>query len=210
MTKYKSGQEHIDEMGIKDFEFFKGFVKKGAKPSDNLGRPLNPSDVIKDVSNYHDLIDKASTMTDDDPEANEVKTKIKNTTESINASQDVDWNDFELPASETEAEAILTALKGSLYHQKEIDKLKSSAGIRPERALTHDQRCKIECRKVAERLWAEDRHITIRAMSQERQEILDVSIKKDGTHYLEATVRNWIKDLCPDRSAGRRPDKIKK
>ena len=63
-----------------------------------------------------------------------------------------------------------------------------------------DQRHRLACRKVAKELWKKDRSITISAMA-ERDEINRLF---DGKVYQPATIRTWIKDLCPDRSPGRR------
>jgi hypothetical protein len=63
-----------------------------------------------------------------------------------------------------------------------------------------DQRHRVACRKVAKELWKKDRSITISAMA-ERDEINRLF---DGKVYQPATIRTWIKDLCPNRLPGRR------
>lgn len=74
--------------------------------------------------------------------------------------------------------------------------------------LRPDQIAKQECRKVAKEIWEKDPTLTIKAMT-DMEEIINVSKKPNGDLYSEKTVRNWIKDLCPDRSPGRRPKKLK-
>lgn len=62
---------------------------------------------------------------------------------------------------------------------------------------------KERCRAAAKELWKENPEITIADMAV-RDEITEAC---DGKLYIEKTIRDWIKDLCPDRSPGRRPKK---
>jgi hypothetical protein len=71
----------------------------------------------------------------------------------------------------------------------------------PGKKLRPSQRHKMECRKVAERLWKENPNMTIAQMCNHS----DIKRTFDGKRYLEKTIRDWIKDLCPNRRAGRRP-----
>ena len=63
-----------------------------------------------------------------------------------------------------------------------------------------DQRHRRACRRVAGELWAKDPTITIAEMAG-RDEI---NILFDGKVYRDSTIRRWIKELCPNRSPGRR------
>jgi hypothetical protein len=69
--------------------------------------------------------------------------------------------------------------------------------------LRPNQKHKIECRKVAKKIWDENPSITIADMILS-DEISNVC---EGKVYAEKTLHNWIKDLCPNRSPGRRPKK---
>lgn len=68
--------------------------------------------------------------------------------------------------------------------------------------LNPSQKARLVCRGIAEKVWADNPHLTIAAMI-DRKEIVEASTKAGGKLYSEKTVRNWIKDLCPDRSPGR-------
>ena len=59
------------------------------------------------------------------------------------------------------------------------------------------------CRQVAKKIWSKKSDITIADMCVSDE----ISEACDGILYPEATLRKWIKDLCPDRSPGRRPKK---
>jgi len=94
----------------------------------------------------------------------------------------------------------LEALVGTKYvPYGKSDKI----NIKPEEKLRPNQKAKIESRKAAKRLWNENPQLTI-AAAINHPDIIKVTIKSNGNYYLENTVRNWIKDLCPNRSAGRR------
>jgi len=55
-------------------------------------------------------------------------------------------------------------------------------------------------RKVAKRLWQENPDLTIVAVIYND----DVNKACEGICYTEKTMRNWVKDLCPNRRGGRR------
>ncbi len=67
---------------------------------------------------------------------------------------------------------------------------------------------KIEVRRIAEEIWYEDPLVTIHDMIF-NDRINQIARKANGEIYAESTIRNWIKDLCPDRKPGRRKSKKK-
>jgi hypothetical protein len=58
------------------------------------------------------------------------------------------------------------------------------------------------CRAIAALLWEQDPKETIESMIS-RPEL--TRFGQEDSSYKPETVRNWIKDLCPDRAPGRRP-----
>ena len=68
--------------------------------------------------------------------------------------------------------------------------------------LRPNQNARIKCRDIAQGIWMERSKITIADMLNE-PEIVVASTKSNGKLYSEKTVRNWIKELCPNRSPGR-------
>lgn len=100
---------------------------------------------------------------------------------------------------------VYQTAKGKTDKEQPLKEEIESSGPK-EKKLRQNQKAKIECRKVAEKLWKKDPIITITDMTKE-PEILAVDQRKDGKHYMEGTIRDWIKDLCPDRSQGRRPNR---
>jgi hypothetical protein len=68
--------------------------------------------------------------------------------------------------------------------------------------LRHSQKARLRCREIAISLWNQKPHLTIAAMIN-HQKLIKPTTKPDGTLYTDKTVRDWIKDLCPNRSPGR-------
>lgn len=85
--------------------------------------------------------------------------------------------------------------------------LKSEEDDESEGPKRHSTKCKMKCREIAGKIWESNPSITIREMT-EREEILEHSKNLKGDLYSDNTIREWIKDLCPNRSPGR-PKKTK-
>jgi len=65
------------------------------------------------------------------------------------------------------------------------------------------QRHRERCRTIAEYLWQQEATLTIEDMIQ--NDAIN-GIACENHTYSEKTLRNWIKDLCPNRKPGRRPN----
>jgi hypothetical protein len=82
------------------------------------------------------------------------------------------------------------------YADLNIGNISTAKNLRPS------QKAKLECRDIAESIWKDNPDITIADMIRD-DGIVQASKKKNGALYTEKTVRDWIKDLCPNRSPGR-------
>ena len=95
------------------------------------------------------------------------------------------------------------------FNRSEIEKVEQGSGIKPQSAIKKPKRVRLcnirreQCRAIAEKLWAADPTITIEDMI-DHDEINNLFVKESWT---DKTIRNWIKELCSDRSPGRRPKK---
>lgn len=74
--------------------------------------------------------------------------------------------------------------------------------LKPQK-IRPTQRHKEACRNVAVKLWEGDSTITITDMILSDE----IALVCENKTYAEKTIRNWIKDLCPNRLPGRRPTK---
>jgi hypothetical protein len=110
-----------------------------------------------------------------------------------------EWAWFKEPENAPLNEFVISESRCILYERKEGKRINEvefhGKKLRPS------QRHKMECRKVAERLWKENPKMTIADICHHN----DINRIFDGKVYAEKTIRNWIKDLCPNRRAGRRP-----
>ena len=84
-------------------------------------------------------------------------------------------------------------------HDMAQPRVDTQTASKPE---TAPQRRRRKVREVASPLWITDPSITIEDMIM-RDEITIAAERP----YSESTLRNWIKDLCPNRQPGRRPKK---
>lgn len=67
-----------------------------------------------------------------------------------------------------------------------------------------NQRHRERCRAVAECIWMREPHLTIEDMIHHD----DINgIACENRTYAAKTLREWLKDLCPNRQPGRRPAK---
>lgn len=104
-----------------------------------------------------------------------------------------DW-DIYLKDSKTDLKDLILKDAYWLLYERPL-------GDNKEKKLRPSQRHKLECRKIAEKLWKYNPSLTI-ADVIDTGEIIEAC---EGKIYIEKTIRNWIKDLCPNRKPGRRP-----
>lgn len=124
------------------------------------------------------------------------------------------WYKSTLPTDEKQAKGILKVVVESLYHNNDLIAVDAESGVNTgnviessntsgskNKKLRSNQIHKTLCREIAKKLWDEDPSITIADMIWGNE----IAEACDGKDYAERTLRNWIKDLCPNRSPGRRP-----
>ena len=228
MSKWISGKELIEQDNLKDIELFQDYVAKGVQPYNDLGQPVSPSDILTKILDVKALKDewddheRASHRPVEEDEAHfraertfSLQREIENAEHGLKAAKGVSWTDYELPGDPQQAKAILVRLSKCIFRRDDLPNLERyttkiaakakgrHAKVQTPRKLRPNQRHKIACRAEAEKLWKQDPSITIADMIQ-RDELNEAC---EGKIYTEKTMREWIKDLCPDRTAGRRPKK---
>lgn len=129
------------------------------------------------------------------------------------------WKHFDSdPYGDSDIDELLSDLKNCLFKIEEITefmetyniehsqiepRMKKSKGTENiPKGKRYSQKIKKKCQEIAAKKWMAEK-ITIAEMCR-ISEIKDAAINKSGKPYKERTVRNWIKELAPDHSPGRR------
>jgi hypothetical protein len=228
------GSEVAGSLGLRDFEFVQEYVAKGLSPHNEQGQPFMPAAAVDQFIQRleHELAiheDTAWNLLGDDRDeliANHIdplQRRIHGYRLYLESLNGAGWQDFELPADQDLSRHFIQVLLNSLYRRDEVyGRLSPEPEPVPDqepaqpvkvvdqvqvavkgRKLTPEQRHKIDSRAAAQKIWSESPEMTIQDMIQ-RDEIANAC---EGVVYGEKTIRNWIKDLCPDRKPGRRKEK---
>jgi hypothetical protein len=164
------------------------------------------------TGDYNGLIEEF----DEEKEKKKLKDEIANAKKQIDRIigessplEDPSWKASSLPDSIKERKEIVNQLTQAIYRWDEVHKLPGlgdisggeGEGRKKKKKLRPSQKHRENCRKVAKRIWAKDPNITIKAMIV-KEEILQAC---GWSTYTPKTLRNWVKDLAPNRKPGRRP-----
>jgi len=170
-----------------------------------IKKSIDPNDIRQMILNVRQ---KRAGM-DDEKELHDTKERIKTIEGELPQNNLYSWKDYSLPDPEKEAIKIVNDLINSLFKTTEFIKLKKQSEEEPstisftKNNLSPNQKRKIECQKIAKKIWNKNPTITIADMIN-HPDILPYTMKKNGKYYTEKAIRNWIKKLCPNRSPGRR------
>ncbi len=224
MSSWILGSEMAASLGLRDFEFAREYVGKGFQPHNAQGQPYIPTAVVtqfiqdreQELAQHDDTAWNLFGNDRDKIIANHIEPLQRRIhghrlyLESLNGTG---WNGFVLPQDQELAAHFIRILQNSLFLKADVEKV-FPAPAKPVMAvplqapvkakkLRPQQRHKRACRAAAEKIWVESPDMTIEDMIQ-RDEIANAC---EGILYREKTIRNWIKDLCPNRKPGRRKEK---
>ena len=228
MSAYVLGKDLMDSLKIYAFEFVRQYVLKGLTPYNDQGNPYQPAKVVYDfIANLQQQLAHRDELAWNlaGPEREEyiadhiqpLQDRIKNYQIYLDCLQDYTWAEFGLPHDYELAASFIERLVNSNYLKEEVTRLfpwpvKSYAAAKKAMIqsktprLTHIQKCKLNCRKIARQLWEQDPLLSITEMTNQL-EIVKNARKLNGMPFSERTVRNWINCLCPNRRIGRSPGK---
>ena len=168
-----------------------------------IKRPVNPKDIRQEIIRVRqELAGK-----DDETELKYVQARKKEIEAELPKPNPYSWRSYCLPDSEEEASEIIDDLINSYFKTADVDEVIGKKLKRPlsddlnDKKLRPSNKHRIECRKTAEKLWGKNPEITIADMIHKDE----INTLFNGRIYNTKTMRNWIKDLCPNRSPGRRP-----
>ena len=228
MSAYVLGKDVMTSLKILAFEFVRNYVLKGLTPRTNEGNPYPPAQVVYDfiarlereLANRDEQAWNLTGLKREEYVAAQIEPlqdRIQNYRSYLDCIQDYAWSEFGLPHDYELATRFIETLVNSHYAKEEVTRflpwpVKSSAlpqntpiQSRPSK-LSHSQKCKVNCRKIARSLWEQDPLLTITEMIK-KPRIIEYSKKLNGLPFSESMVRNWISCLCPNRRPGRRAKK---
>jgi hypothetical protein len=231
MSAWILGSEIAASLVLLDFEFARECVSKGLQPHNGQGQPYMPAAVVnqfiqcleQELAQHEDTASNLSWGDRDEIIANHVGPLNKRIhgyrlyLESLNGTG---WNGFVLPQDQNLARHFIQTLLNSYYSRDEVKRrLSPQPESVPHQEQVHpaqivaqaeisakqqkdrpERRHMKACREIAERLWRDNPEITISDMtiSDEINEACEGKYYKD-----EKTIRNWIKNLCPNPKPGR-------
>jgi hypothetical protein len=213
----------IGQLG--DVEILQGCITKSLTPYDDKGKPVMPADVmVQHISNLEQELSRLDELAWDFSGAERermihediepLQDRLQGCRTYLGSIRAANWDEFELPAEQSMLGHFSTFLINARFPAEEVDRFlckPSTVGdveeappseTKPAR-LQHAQRVNEICREIAKRIWERQPDFTIAAMIN-HSEMVRHAIKPDGSLYSEITIRNWIKDLCPNPRPGRR------
>jgi hypothetical protein len=224
MSAWILGSEIAASSGLLDFEFARECVSKGLQPHNGQGQPYRPVDVVQqfiaglehELAQHDDLAWNLFALDREEMIANQVKPLQKHIQDHKVYRRSLDgagWEGFEFPKDKDLSAHFIVVLLNSLYLKADVEKFHSApaeptvaaqiqAPVKAKK-LRPAQKHRIACRETAEKIWKKDPNLTIEEVIN-RKEITDAC---QGAGYIRNTIRNWIKDLCPNRKPGRRKEK---
>ena len=98
---------------------------------------------------------------------------------------------------------------GETFHLAAKENLEATVKSKPK-PKHHTEMHKLNARAVAAKLWGKKyKNLSVPELI-DTQEMLDATLKSDGlTNYSSRTVKDWIKDLCPNPPLKGAPKKPK-
>lgn len=178
--RWINADELKNRWNMKDFEIAKNLSEFDLKPFDTRDEMTMNFKAIKEI---WDL--------DDDPMRNR----------HVNDDA-VMWLDFVIDQLQY---LMFNLNEIELFEMEHSNKIHADlqADGEVEIKLRPSQKHRERCRAVAELIWESSPDSTIEDMAK-KDEIKRIACER--TPYTGKTIRGWIKDLCPNRKPGRRPE----
>ena len=192
MKGFVSGNELMKRWGISPYELLDRFLKKGLIAYNNEGRELSPQELFDGIEDPRADVDKI-----------------------------VAWKSVDLPGSDELAQQMLARLGDLYFDEGNVQGIGTAFGLvggkkanKPVRAIPKPhptEKHRLKARAVAAELWAGD------YKDYSVPELIETQVMIDATYrdsikrinYAERTVKDWIKDLCPNPPLKGAPKKKK-
>jgi hypothetical protein len=229
MQGWIHGNQVMSLAQMSDLEIVQGCITKSLTPHNDHGLPIKPVDVmIQHISDLEKEVMRLDELAWDLSGAEREKMILEQIEPLQERLQDVqtylksiktsNWDEFSLPTDPGIGRYYANFLTNSRYLSEEVKRFlptgPDSTDIeQPPQVETkaarsvYAQGVNKKCREIATRIWDRQPDFTIAAMVN-HSEIIHRARKPDGSSYSEMTIRNWIRDLCPNPKPGRRPNSL--
>jgi len=179
MKGFVSGNELMKRWKISPYEFLDRFLKQGLIVYSDEGRELSPEELFYGIEDQRDDTDKIMA-----------------------------WKFVELPGLDKLSQQMLAKLGDPYFDEINVQGIElafdlaadADAGNKAKyKPIHHTEIHMLKIRAVAAELWAgKYKDLSVPELIN-TQEMKDANRKSDGrTRYSVRTIKNWIKDLCPN------------
>jgi hypothetical protein len=186
-----SGRNLMKRFGIGRYELLHRFIKEGLIVYNENGEEVSPQETYSKAEDHRDPIEKI-----------------------------MDWNTFELPDSDADAQKMLSDLDNLYFDERNVQGIEDSFDLARQQSKTkssgpkkarkhHTDKDRLRARAKALELWAAEKYkdYTVPELI-DTQEMLDATLKPTGTsNYSARIVKDWIKDLNPNEPLSGAPKK---
>jgi hypothetical protein len=225
MQGWIHGSQVMSLAQMTDLEIVQGCITESLTPHNDHGLPIKPADVmVQHISDLEQELSRLDGLAWDlsgverekmiveqiDP----LQERLQGCQAYLKSIKTSNWDEFGLPTDKGIGRCYASFLINSRYSAEEVERFLSTESgstdielppqveTKPARS-GYAQEANKKCREIAKRIWDRQPDFTIAAMIN-HSEIIRQTRKADGSAYSEMTIRNWIRDLCPNPKPGRR------
>jgi preprotein translocase subunit Sss1 len=226
MPGWINGSQIMSLAQMTDLEIVQGCITKSLTPHNDHGLPIKPADVmIQHISDLEKEVMRLDELAWDlsgaerekviDEQIEPLQERLKGCQTYLESIKTSNWDEFSLPTDPGIGRCYSSFLINSRYRSEEVERFLPTGPdsndieqpfqveTKPVRSA-YAQEVNKKCREIATRIWDRQPDFTIAAMVN-HSEIIRQARKPDGSSYSEMTIRNWIRDLCPNPKSRRRP-----
>jgi hypothetical protein len=186
MSKWISGNELIENLGLKDFEFFNNCVAKGLQPHNDFGKPIPPSELFQFAKTVMEKVGADLEI------------------EQVDEGR-VDWEGISLPKHDINARTILGRLCYANYKREDVEKFELKPESKAAKKSSDKQEKKKEHYTAAEKRQVQETAKILYAQHPEYDTVKVVAehpeIKKlVGRQYKPNTTYKWVSEVAPEKA----------
>jgi len=225
MQVWVNGSQILSLAQVTDLEIVQGCITRSLTPHNDHCLPIEPADVMgpyiahleQELSRLDDAAwglmgaERERMIVD---QIEPLQKRLQKSRQYLEAIKSSSWDEFELPADPGLEGCFSRRLINARYRAEEVERFLPRQSSSPQEPLppaaesktsrsAYAQERNRKCREIAKRIWNQQPDFTIAAMVN-HSEITRQARKPDGSPYSDLTIRNWIRDLCPNPKPGRR------